>query len=230
MSGHADRIVVRGLVARRAMQSGDAVPVRAATHGRLVEPTVRALEGAIAGRVAVHTPGMLQDLACLYEERLGALAGVGDALEGARRPERRVLTRHRGIGDQPRREAECRQYVTGGSLPNRHRFLLRQAVSRAKGKRRTRRPVRWNRALATAGAIGGTPGSPTPVGAAADGTMWTSTAGICSMRSGRWSWKFDCWTRPSTRLISLQSAAPRPKPRPPSICARMTSGLIAMPQ
>ncbi len=33
-------------------------------------------------------------------------------------------------------------------------------------------------ALTNAGAIGGVPGSPTPVGGAEDGTIWTSTFGI----------------------------------------------------
>ena len=41
----------------------------------------------------------------------------------------------------------------------------------ANGKIRIRRPVALNIALATAGPIGGTPGSPTPVGGAEDFTM-----------------------------------------------------------
>ena len=40
-------------------------------------------------------------------------------------------------------------------------------------------------ALATAGPIGGTPGSPTPVGFSVDETMTTSTSGISLMRSER---------------------------------------------
>src|ERR1022692_2345085 len=40
-------------------------------------------------------------------------------------------------------------------------------------------------ALATAGPIGGTPGSPTPVGFSVDATMVTSTSGIASMRNDR---------------------------------------------
>ncbi len=38
-------------------------------------------------------------------------------------------------------------------------------------------------ALATAGPIGGVPGSPTPLGFFVDGTMCTSIAGIWLMRS-----------------------------------------------
>ncbi len=39
-------------------------------------------------------------------------------------------------------------------------------------------PVNANSAFVTAGAIGGVPGSPVPVGAAPLGTMCTSTTGI----------------------------------------------------
>ncbi len=40
-------------------------------------------------------------------------------------------------------------------------------------------------ALATAGPIGGTPGSPTPVGFSVERTIVTSTSGISWMRSER---------------------------------------------
>jgi hypothetical protein len=53
----------------------------------------------------------------------------------------------------------------------------------AKGRTRSRLPVAANTALATAGPIGATPGSPTPVGASDDDTICTSTFGISSMRS-----------------------------------------------
>ncbi len=53
-----------------------------------------------------------------------------------------------------------------------------------KGSRRGWRPVALNTALATAGPIGGTPGSPTPVGASMDGTICTSTVGMSERRSG----------------------------------------------
>ena len=53
----------------------------------------------------------------------------------------------------------------------------------AKGRLRCGEPPRATMAFATAGAIGGVPGSPTPVGLSVDGTMCTSTAGIWLMRS-----------------------------------------------
>jgi hypothetical protein len=65
-------------------------------------------------------------------------------------------------------------------LPMSSRAALR--LPYPSGSFRTRFPVSWNMALATAGASGGTPGSPTPVGAASDGTMCTSTFGIWSIR------------------------------------------------
>jgi hypothetical protein len=58
-----------------------------------------------------------------------------------------------------------------------------QAVRAAeKGSTRYRLPVAAKAALATAGPIGATPGSPTPVGASVEGTICTSTFGMSSMR------------------------------------------------
>jgi hypothetical protein len=54
----------------------------------------------------------------------------------------------------------------------------------ANGSTRTRRPVAAATALASAGPIGGVPGSPTPVGEAVEGRICTSTRGIRSIRSG----------------------------------------------
>lgn len=62
-------------------------------------------------------------------------------------------------------------------LPGRPTFYRRI------GSFRMRLPVSVKSALATAGAIGGTPGSPTPVGGSVLFTMWTSISGISSMRS-----------------------------------------------
>ena len=58
------------------------------------------------------------------------------------------------------------------------------SMSAVMGRRRTRLPVAAYSALATAGAITGVPGSPTPVGFSCDSTMYTSMAGDSSMRSG----------------------------------------------
>ena len=53
----------------------------------------------------------------------------------------------------------------------------------ANGSLRIGRPLNAAMAFATAGAIGGVPGSPTPVGSFVDGTIYTSTAGICRIRN-----------------------------------------------
>ena len=80
------------------------------------------------------------------------------------------------------------------------------------GKDRTRAPVAWKSAFATAGAIGGTPGSPTPVGGAEESTMWTSTTGISLIRNGWYWWKFDCSTVPPLPSVMAPcSAAERPQ-------------------
>ena len=55
----------------------------------------------------------------------------------------------------------------------------------ASGSRRARFPVSAKSALATAGATGGVPGSPTPVGWSPPGARCTSTSGISFMRSTR---------------------------------------------
>ena len=63
--------------------------------------------------------------------------------------------------------------------------LLERSTHRldCSGNRRIRRPVSTNSALATAGAMGGTPASPTPVGGASLRKMWTAISGMRSMRS-----------------------------------------------
>ncbi len=83
----------------------------------------------------------------------------------------------------------------GGIVRNRSSWASRQAsfvaASRSpyaaprspNGSTRRRLSVAAKTALATAGPIGATPGSPTPLGGSADCTIWTSTFGMASMRS-----------------------------------------------
>ena len=71
-------------------------------------------------------------------------------------------------------ETGRRVHRGGGSVPCQPSF---------KGRLRSRCPVAAAMALATAGAMTGVPGSPTPVGFAADGTMWTSIRGASPIRS-----------------------------------------------
>src|SRR5262245_26162399 len=130
--------------------------------------------------MAVQAPRVLDDLARLGEQRGRARGRVANAGEGARRAQARGRLGEGGAGgetDEQRRDSERRCWP--------HDVLVPAAARRANGKRRTRWPERWNKALATAGAMGGTPGSPTPVGASPEGRICTSTAGMSWMRSGR---------------------------------------------
>lgn len=70
-----------------------------------------------------------------------------------------------------------------------------------------RRPVAAKTALATAGATGGTPGSPTPPGGSRLGRMYTSTKGISSIRRMGWSSKLPCSTRPWQGDLALEGGA-----------------------
>lgn len=70
-------------------------------------------------------------------------------------------------------------------------FRQRPATRQAKdtplssiGRTLTRRPLAAEMALASAGAAGGVPGSPTPVGASDDWTICTSMAPMSPIRSG----------------------------------------------
>lgn len=75
-----------------------------------------------------------------------------------------------GFGPRPARHAKDRDQTPAADMI---------------GSRVTGWPVRRRQALATAGPIGGVPGSPTPVGAALDSIIATSTCGISEMRSER---------------------------------------------
>ena len=58
--------------------------------------------------------------------------------------------------------------------------LRRRLAHATSGSVFIRFPVSTNKALATAGASGGTPGSPTPPGGRSLGTIWVSTSGACA--------------------------------------------------
>ena len=141
------------------------------------------------------------------EERLGAveLAGghaddqvVLDAAAGnralhpavvAQRHPRPGRTRRRAPGVGHGDEGEAVALIRPATDRRQHFAVLAvhaQAASSAglKGRRVRCLPVAAAMALATAGAAGGTPGSPMPVGAALEGTICTSTTGISWMRSG----------------------------------------------
>jgi hypothetical protein len=83
--------------------------------------------------------------------------------------------------DQATSRPSCRSASIEPSHPRpqtRTTTHARLSISCWIGNDRMRLPVAAKIALHTAGAIGGTPGSPTPVGFSFEGTMCTSTFGI----------------------------------------------------
>ncbi len=83
-------------------------------------------------------------------------------------------------------EATFRKLPSVRGRPPRHtrRSQTPFRDDRSNGSERKRSPVAAKIAFDTAGATGGTPGSPIPVGASADGTICTSTAGMSDIRNG----------------------------------------------
>ena len=115
------------------------------------------------------------DAAARYRADDGAV--VAQHRPSARRPRRRSPRARHGRQRHPPPGAE----PGDGGIEHCDVFAVHQA--RRKGNWRKRRPLAANSALATAGAITGTPGSPTPVGISVEGTICTSMRGISPMRS-----------------------------------------------
>jgi hypothetical protein len=125
---------------------------------------------------------MLQHLADLGEQRDRAVALIGDASEAGGRAQRRTARLRRRRGLRQREGAAEQQGASGGDTKDqRAHHTVPPTIGSESGRSRPSRAS----ALATAGPIGGTPGSPTPVGFSVDGTILTSTAGISSIRSER---------------------------------------------
>src|SRR5205814_10168331 len=108
------------------------------------------------------------DAARFLEERNGALVLLRDLVE---RRDRREAARILRMGARADKQQPER--------------ALHTASVRANGRWRTDCPVSTRQAFATAGPMGGTPGSPTPVGFSAERTTSTSMRGISPMRSIR---------------------------------------------
>src|SRR6059036_14194 len=149
---------VRFAVAGRTLEAGRPVSRGTAHHTHRVRQARVELEGRVARDVAVLTARVLEHLAHGGEggDGLGALRRLKTAAGGERERQRR--------GHE--RKAHGR---------------LRHAFGRS-GSSRSRCPVSAATALATAGAIGGTPTSPIPPGFSVLGTMCTSTTGISFIR------------------------------------------------
>ena len=169
---------VLGQMAGRAQHRRDAEVARPAHDGRLVRRHRHALPGHVVARMAVHAARMRQHARHLGEDHRRALGLVLDGVEvrdlGQIRPER---------GERPEREGrpEGRARDQAGQHQRPHQTA---PVGRI-GRRRGVPCPSARQALATAGATGGTPGSPTPVGDSALSTIETSTCGISPIRSIR---------------------------------------------
>ena len=132
--------------------------------GRLSRPALPAARRPNQRKSVDQMLRLLQVLDC----------GVDLVVRSRRHPEPSAESRTGGSAPAPR----PREDFNPASPPENGGRLRR-----AEGMRRSRFPVAANRAFATAGATGGTPGSPTPPGFSVLGTMKTSTAGIASRRS-----------------------------------------------
>ena len=83
-------------------------------------------------------------------------------------------------GEAPADDDDARSFAGGGGVLHVQAMVTPELL---KGRSYSGLPVSCAIALATAGAMGGVPGSPTPVGALVEGTMCTSIFGIWLMRS-----------------------------------------------
>src|SRR5205809_7244947 len=121
-----------------------------------------ALRRAVAGRVAVQAARMLEHLAGLDEERRRARGGVANTSEVVRRTQRaRTLPAYGWRKERHRRyDRHARHQDLAG--PASHAVLVPSGASPANGYRRSHRHEIWKTAFATAGALSGDAGTPTP--------------------------------------------------------------------
>ena len=113
-----------------------------------------------------------------------APAHFGSLENSLQRPLRRA--EHARIDSRRGIHARLREHSPGQRKQGEERREEAPAcVQPSSGSLRMRLPVAANIAFATAGAIGGVPGSPIPPGASVLGTICTSTFGISFMRSIR---------------------------------------------
>jgi len=180
VAGHMGWVEVGPAVTGRTGHAGCAVAILAAHDQRLMRTSQVRLTRAIARPMAIHAARMLQQLADFLEQGDRPRLGIGNVGEAGHRTQfgrhswpigrRRLADRSldRCAGDQNDCCASAGE--DEGCAPH--------TVPRTIGSWRGRLSPRRASALATAGPIGGTPGSPTPVGFSLEGTILTSTSGI----------------------------------------------------
>src|SRR5580698_192693 len=199
---HVGARKIRNLMARAAFHPVNALAIRAALHILNVHVTILALQRRVAGGMAIAAARRSENGPCAIESSLcgGSVRSRGAVCCGGRGHNRMYRTRRSG----ERGLLLCERWQTRGQdRPNNKRNLhwpfLSEAFAHVRtlginphaerkssgliGSRRTRLPVAAKIAFATAGATGGTPGSPTPVGCSVLGTMNTSIVGDSNMRT-----------------------------------------------
>ena len=172
-------------VASVALQRRRTVTVRSAHHQRPMQPHAIGLMRRVARRMAVHATRMLQHLAGLRKEsdRAGPRVGKARKVGGGAQVARPLWERLSQGAPRMKRCGNRHAEGDGGSRSRKAAPL--HHVARTTGSRRGRPRPNRAMALATAGPIGGTPGSPTPLGFSVERITVTSTSGISSMRSER---------------------------------------------
>lgn len=179
IAGNAGRMKVLPAVAAGAFEPRRPMSVSSADHHGLMKTALIALTRTLGRRMAVEAARVLEHLSDLAEQRERARLPVGNAGE--------TIGRAQGYGSLRRRGLSvCRGY-SGQAEAGCHGDPVKKVQSHQPapftiGNELGRSRPRRARALATAGPIGGTPGSPTPDGASAEGTIRTSTAGISLIR------------------------------------------------
>jgi hypothetical protein len=183
MAGHMRRIEVRRSVAGVARQRRGAVAIGAAHDQRLMRSALISLARAVARGMTVHAARMLQHLAGFLDQRSRTRVAIGNAgkVGGRAQVASSGLRTWLRLCVLPR-DGQGRSHQSCGE--NRDTFV-HHTVPRTIGKRRGRPRPRRAMAFATAGPMGGTPGSPTPVGFSVEGRIVTSTSGISWMRNER---------------------------------------------
>ena len=187
MAGDVACIEIAGVVTGFARHPGRAMSIGAADNKRPVRAHPIGLSRALGRRMAVHAAWMLQHFAGFHEQRHRAFAAIRDLVEAGDWPQflRKGLTcvsLRGGLAARPRQGGrDKRDHANSKGAAFRPHHPVRRTIGSRRGRSIPSRAI----ALATAGPIGGTPGSPTPVGFSADGRIVTSTSGIWLMRSER---------------------------------------------
>jgi len=107
--------------------------------------------------------------------------GIAAARTTPHRLTKTVASPRDAIESMGRDPAVCPDWKIAAGLRAKARTY---AAERSSGSLRKYLPVKQATALATAGAIGGTPGSPRPVGGSLLGTKCTATGGASLIRGG----------------------------------------------